>query len=100
MALERRGRPRLRAGLWIGADTIRHIHGWRVAAEIRNTEGRWDADQIGEALNTVVFGCRAPRMGWESAVQLGDPIRATWPPVAPQRIPTGQDDSDYYKKSS
>jgi NAD(P)-dependent dehydrogenase (short-subunit alcohol dehydrogenase family) len=85
--------------LWIGADTIRHIDGWRVNAEIRNTEGRWDARQVGEALNTVVFKSRAPRMGWEAAMQLGEPLHATWPPVA-QRMPAGQDDRSYYKKQA
>jgi NAD(P)-dependent dehydrogenase (short-subunit alcohol dehydrogenase family) len=70
---------------WIGGDTIRHVDGWRVTAEIRNTAGRWDVWQIGEALNTIVFRCRAPRMAWQAAVELGDPIRASWPPL-PQRM--------------
>lgn len=84
---------------WIGADTIRHVFGWRVAAEIRNTGGRWDAYQVGEALNTIVFRSKAPRMGWEAAMDLGDPLQATWPPVL-QRMPAGQDDRSYYKQPS
>lgn len=81
---------------WTGADTIRLMNGWRVAAEIRNTRGRWDPGEIGDALNSLVFHSRAPRMGWEAAMQLGDPLKATWPPIA-QVMPTG---ADYYKEQT
>jgi NAD(P)-dependent dehydrogenase (short-subunit alcohol dehydrogenase family) len=64
---------------WAGGDTIRHFHGWGVDAEVR-TEGRWDAADIGAALDTVLFRSRAPRMDWEVAVRtrLGEQVPVSW----------------------
>jgi NAD(P)-dependent dehydrogenase (short-subunit alcohol dehydrogenase family) len=72
---------------WAGGDTIRHFHGWGVDAEVR-TEGRWDAAAIGDALNTVLFRSKAPRMDWEVAVQarLGSQAAVSWSPPSPSAI--------------
>jgi NAD(P)-dependent dehydrogenase (short-subunit alcohol dehydrogenase family) len=80
---------------WTGADLIRHMHGWRVLGEIHNTEGRWDARQIGPAVNTFFFGSRAPRMNWQDAMRVGDPPRAIWPPPG-HAMPLGK---DYYAQT-
>src|SRR5262249_53115176 len=80
---------------WIGADTIRLMHGWRSVAEIKNLNGRWEPLEIGNALNQLVFKCQAPAMNWQTAMQRGQPMFATWPPTPP-RMPTGESDATYY----
>jgi NAD(P)-dependent dehydrogenase (short-subunit alcohol dehydrogenase family) len=77
---------------WIGGGTIRHFHGWGVSAEVQK-EGRWEATEIGQAIDTAVFASRAPRMNWQSAMQasVGHLVPTTWPPpgqVAPKAEPT------------
>jgi NAD(P)-dependent dehydrogenase (short-subunit alcohol dehydrogenase family) len=83
---------------WIGADTIRLIHGWRSVAEIKNLSGRWEPIEIGKALNQLVFKCQAPEMDSFASMQLGDPMFATWPPEPP-RPPTAEDDISHHVRT-